>query len=1122
MKNTSNRKTVWRQFMLGLALALLALSTPRIGEAQVLYGSIVGNVTDASGAAISKATVTIRNKETNLTRETVTDDVGNYSFPTVQTGTYEITVSMTGFKTFTKPDIPVTLNNVTRVDVTLEVGQVAEKVTITTETPLLQTDRAEVRAELPEKVLKDLPVPLGRNYQNLFKTLPGFTPPANAHSIPTNPSRSLRFNVNGTSASINNTRIDGASTTNPWLPHITAYVPSLEAIETVNVVTNSFDAEQGLAGGAAINVQLKSGTNEFHGSAFEYHNDQHLNARNFFLPPGVQKGLFIFNQYGATLGGPIKKDKLFFFVSYEGTNDHESAGRRASVPTEPLRRGDFSAAPSPIYDPLTGKLDGSGRTPFPNNQIPPSRWDPIAVKLISLLPLPNLPGEVNNYFVQAPFIFDRWTIDSKINYQISSKLNLFGRFSVLNFSTKNATTFGDALEGTPIASFSNAGRGHGNTYNFSVGANYLLTPHLVLDGNFGFVRLNTNSEHPSIGKNIGLDVLGIPGTNGPKRFQSGWPRFSISGYDDIGTTENFMPYYRSDDNYQYVANATWTHNRHELRWGLDFYKMNMNHTQPEFPIGDSRGARGAFDFSGGVTTIKGGPTATNFHAFAAFLLGMPSTIGKNLLTVAPYTTRNWSYSLYIRDRWQMTPKLTISYGTRWEYFPIPTRADRGFERYDFNTNKMLIGGVGAVPKDLGVEVSRRLFAPRIGIAYRATSDFVIRAGYGITNDPYPLARPLRTNHPILIELTNRGVNTFQPVYIGIKNGIPPIPVPDLDNGVIDIPSNITAITLPDKFRRGYVQSWNLTLQKGLGWGFVGEVGYVASRSIRQLGYLELNWSPIGGGEAGRQLNKKFGRTASTRLAGPIGNSIYDSLQARLGRRFRNGYSVEVNYTFSKNIGLAGVTGSDDLAPIQIPDLYFLNRSVTNIDRPHNLQITNIIELPFGKGRRWLNSGGVISAIVGNWQVNNIISIYSGTPFSVTSSGTSLNAPGSSQRADLVKPEVKILGGHGRGQPYFDPLAFKPVTEPRFGTAGWNILRGPGVRNWDFGLFRKFQVTERINIQFRAESFNFTNTPHFNNPGSNVSNLRLNPDGTIQDLNGFSEITSAFGERQFRFALRVGF
>lgn len=1145
MNGTRTGKTICRHSAFYfLIAALLALFVPRAAQAQVLYGSVVGNVTDQSGAPVSNATVAIRNKETNITREATTDDLGAFHLSAVPTGPYELKVSISGFKTFTKTDVPVTLNNVTRVDVTMQLGAVSESVTITAETPLLQTDRAEVSAQLPETALKNLPVPLGRNYQNLYRTLPGFTPPTNAHSIPTNPSRSLRFNVNGVSASINNTRIDGASSTNPWLPHITAYVPALESIQTVNVVTNSFDAEQGLAGGAAINVQLKSGTNQFHGAAFEYHNDQHLNAKNFFLPAGKDKGLFIFNQYGGVLGGPIKRDKLFFFVSYEGTNDRESVSRTDSVPTAAVRSGDFSAALPGIviYDPKTGADDGSGRKPFTGNKIDPTRFDPIvAQKLLPLIPLPNLPkadgtfGDQNNYFVQAPFIFDRWTLDSKVNWAVNSKLNVFGRYSLLKFSTTNATLFGSALEGPPIAGFSNAGKGVGSTNNISVGATYLLSAHLLVDGNFGWVRLSSSSEHPSIGKNIGLDLLGIPGTNGPRPFQSGWPRFSVSGYAGYGTTENFMPYYRSDDNFQYVANASWMKSAHEIRWGLDFYKMNMNHTQPEFPIGDSRGARGAFDFGGGPTSIKG-TSPTNLHAFASFLLGLPSTIGKNLLTVAPYTTRNWSYSLYLRDRWQVTPKLTLSYGTRWEYFPIPTRADRGFERYDPETNKMLIGGVGAVPMDLGVEVSKTMFAPRIGIAYRPTADFVIRVGYGITNDPYPLGRPLRTNHPILIELTQKGPNSFQPVPRTLAQGIPPIPVPDLGNGVIDIGVGTTAITLPKKFNRGYVQSWNLTLQKNLKWGFVGEAGYVASRQVRQLGFRELNWAPIGGGQIGQQLFKKFatgidekgnpvgGRTASTRLAGPIGGSHYDSLQTRLQRRFANGYQVDVSYTWSKSIGIANASGSDDLAPIQIPEFYGLNRAITNFDRTHNLQITNVLELPFGKGKRWVNGGGVVSAVVHDWQLNNIISIESGLPFSVTAKNDALNVQDtSSQRADLVKP-VKILGGIGRGQPYFDPLAFadpgRSGQTPHFGNVGFNSLRGPKTINWDFGLFRLFRITERIDVQFRAEAFNLTNTPHFNLPSSNVSNRKLNTDGSFKE--GFGEITSSFGERQFRFGLRIGF
>src|SRR6266545_787143 len=294
-------------------LAITATVLTGRAAAQVLYGSIVGNVRDQSDAPIPGATVTVTNKETNQSRQAVTNEAGVYNFPTVQAGTYDVSAAKSGFATFQKSDVPVTINTVARVDILMSVGGVTETVTVGAEAAILQTDRSEVRSEMVSHELVNLPVPLGRNYQQLFRTLPGFAPPANAHSIPTNPSRALAFNVNGTSRSSNNTRIDGASSTHIQLPHVVAYVPSLEAIETVNVVTNSFDAEQGLAGGAAINVQTKSGTNDLHGSAFEYNSLQRIKAKPFFLPVGQNKPKLVYNQFGGALGGPIKKNRLFYF-----------------------------------------------------------------------------------------------------------------------------------------------------------------------------------------------------------------------------------------------------------------------------------------------------------------------------------------------------------------------------------------------------------------------------------------------------------------------------------------------------------------------------------------------------------------------------------------------------------------------------------------------------------------------------------------------------------------------------------------------------------------------------------------------------------------------------------------
>lgn len=1117
-------------------LLFLSLFPARV-EAQVLYGSLVGNVRDQTGGAIPGADLTILHVETDLTRHGVTNEVGGYAFPSVRTGTYTIRVSMPGFREFVQSNVPVTLNSVVRVDVVLEVGELAQRVTVTAVAPLLQTDRAEVRAEVTSEKLVNLPLPLGRNYQQLFKTLPGFTPPREAHSIQTNPSRSLVFNVNGVSDSINNTRIDGATSSNPQLPHITAYVPSLESIQTVNVVTNSFDAEQGLAGGAAINVQLKSGTNEFRGSAFGYHHNNRLRARNFFWPQGVAKPKTIYNQWGGTLGGPIRRDRLFFFASYEGTSDRRTASSILSVPTRHVRDGDFSRFNLKIYDPLTGKPDGSGRLPFPGNRIPPERRDLIVEKIIRLIPMPNLnQNETNNYFKSAPFLFDRHILDTKVDWNASDRLNVFGRFSILAYDVIQPTAFGRELEGpilrTTGAGSGNAGTGTGNTYNFSIGGTYIFSPNFLVDGNFGFVQGITDSRHPSYADKVGLDLLGIPGTNGPNPWEGGWPRFDIGGYALLGTQEDFMPYYRSDPQNQYVGNFSWTKKTHEIRWGWDLYYQHMNHTQPQFSGGAGVGPRGRFIFGEGPTRLcerpdgRGGcsrlsPSVAQINSFATFLLGLPTRLGKNLADL-PFTTRTRNYSFYVRDRWQVRPKLTLSYGIRWEYFPIPTRANRGLERYDWDTDRMHIGGVGVVPEDFGIRVSRTLFAPRLGLAYRVKDRFVVRAGYGITNDPFPMIRRLRSNYPTIIELVNDGPNSWTPAG-RLRDGIPSIKLPDLGNGVIPVPSNYTVNTFsPTRFNRGYIQSWNLTLQHELRWDFVGEVGYVATRSIRQLGHRELNWAPLGTGRAGQQLFQKFLRTAQTALLEPFGGSHYDSLQARLQRRFADGYSVDAAYTWSKSITNSGATRSDSDLDIPIPAYYHLNRQISQFDRTHNLEITHITELPFGRGKRWLNGDGVLAVLAGGWQVNGILSFMSGTPFGIRASATPLNSFRVSQRADQVKPNVQILGGVGPGQPYFDPLAFAPVNEPRLGNSSFSALRGPGLANWDFGLFRSFRISEEMKIEFRMEVLNFTNTPKFPNPGDNVSNLRLNPDGTVANLNGFSEIRTASGEREFRFGLRIEF
>lgn len=1104
------------------ALLCVALSHPMYG--QVLYGSMVGKVTDQSGAAVASAKVTIINKVTGFSREITTDTSGTWEIPNVPSGSYEVRTSASGFRVAVRSDVPVTINNVSRLDTTLELGAVTETVMVSGQALLLQTDRAEVRNEVTTKELSDLPVPPGRNYQQIFRALPGFTPPENAHSIPSNPSRALQFSVNGASRSSNNTRLDGASTTNIQLPHVVSYVPALESIETVNVVTNSFDAEQGLAGGAAINVQIKSGTNALHGSAFEYHTNQHLKARPFFTPASFTKPKLVYNQFGGTVGGAIKRDKLFYFVSYEGTFDRRNASLTVSVPTPAMKAGDFSASDRPIYDPLTGDASGANRTPFAGNQVPLARQDPIARKIIALIPDPNLPGLANNYYTSGGYLFDRHTVDSKVNWTPTAKLTSFVRFSVLHYDTLNRQVFGPELGGRPIGG-GNPGSGYGGTYSSTVGVTYVFSPNMVADGYFGFSRQDTSSEQPRLNEKIGLEALGIPGTNGARNIEGGWPRFQISSFATLGVNEDYMPYYRSDPQYQYAANFNWTKGTHSIRFGGDLYRQNLNHAQPEAVGGAFHGASGGFNFTGGPTSTRGGPSANRFNSFAAFLLGYANNTGKTILVPDEYNVRMALYSLYLRDRWNVTPKLTVSYGIRWEYFPIPRRPDRGIERYDPATNQMLLCGLGNVPSDCGVTVSKKQFAPRVGIAYRPTRTLVLRAGYGITNDPFQGSELLRANYPILIPENISAPNSFQ-YATTLSAGIPRIALPDTSQGRISIPGEFAVGSIPQDFRRGYLQSWNMTVQKELGWRFIGQAAYVGTRQVRQLGYLDINAGQvIGAGQSGQPLNQRFGRTAATTFLTPLGTGQYNALQTSLERRFAQGLDLGVAYTWSKSISM--VAASDETPLVQAIPYFGLNRAVSSFDRTHNFQLRGLWELPVGKGKHWLPNGALSQAL-GGWQINGLLSLMSGLPFSVTSDDSSLDLPGSTQRADQVLGSVSMPRGTGPGQSWFNPLAFREVTEPRFGNAGFNSLRGPHLYNLDLGLFRNFAITERVQLQFRAEAFNFTNTPHFALPGNNVSDLVTN-NGRIVDLGGFSEITAVtnlaregIDERQFRFGLRLVF
>lgn len=1071
----------------------MALIAPRDLSAQVLKAQILGTISDQSGAIVPGVKITITESRTNFQRNADTNEAGNYFFVNLDPGDYKVEAEKQGFNKALRAGVNLLPNTTARINFELVPGAVTQTIDVSASAvPLLQTDRADTGGKIEAEQLINMPMLYNRNYQGLLVLVPGVGRPFRPHSEFYNSQDSLSVRVNGQGRQFNNFQIEGIENKIDN-GNLTALVPPAEAIQTVDVSTSNFDPEFGNAGGAVTNVTLKSGSNDFHGSLFHFHRNENIQARNTFA---VTKAPTVYNQFGGTIGGRIVRDKLFFFGDYQGSRDHLGQVNRGALPGDTFRTGDLNAGGVAIYDPLTGNASGAGRTAFPNRAIPASRISPISRRILGFVPLPNLnapEGQVN-YQQNSVRIKTLDQVDSKVDWVIGSNDRLSGRYSIQKALVDDPGLFGP---GGIYGGFRNGGfGGSGPARTQSAGLNYskVLSPTLVWESRVGVVRNRNDALASDTGKNTSADI-GIRGVN-LDNWTSGLTEVRVNGYGSplVGFSPS-LPWARSVTSYGIVNNFSKTFTKHILRFGLDIRRERNDLLQTQ-----TFNPRGRFEYQPGQTGDTA-DTRRNFaNAFAAFLLDVPNQSGRDLPFVFP-ARRELTFNVYIQDKWQVNSKLTVDVGIRLER----ERGSRprfagGFSNYNPINNSLELSGLGSIP--MNIAQSNNNWGPRLGIAYRFDEKTVVRTGYGISFYPRRMAQ---TNFPILQNNGYPAANAFVASAVSMTTGFPafvPFAIPS--NGIIEnAPLNNNYSNTPFTLASAYVQSWNFAVQRALPWRLALDVSYVGNKGTNnQTGY-DLNASRIpGSGNNGRPLFQSFRRTTTTNTS--LGTSTwYNGLQFKLDRRVGDGFFITTAYTWSKGLNFA-----DDDGGLATNIALFLNKGRMSDNRTHVFTQSYMWSLPFGKGKKWAASGPV-SWIAGGWQIQGLFSAMTGSWFSPSVSGV-INAPGNADRPNLVGP-VKYLGNTGPGQKYFDPSSFATPAQNTMGNAGRNILQGPGIGNFDAALHRDFRITERYNLTLRMESFNFTNTAHYNNPVGNAQSPQFG------EINGAEQ-----DQRQFQIGLTLRF
>jgi len=1050
-------------------LIALFLLLPVAAGAQTHRASLRGTIYDPNHAVIPGAKISVTSVATGDTRTTTSDDKGEYAISSLPAGVYRVEVEMQSFRRHDQR-IDLLVNQDQRLDVTLGVSGPENEIDSTYEIPLKQ-DSASLGTVIENRQITGLPLD-GRNFYELSLLVPGAVPPAqgSAGSV----RGDFAFSVNGAREDANNFLLDGVYNVDPKL-NTFGVRPSVDAIREFEMLTSTYDASFGRNPGAQVNVILKSGSNDLHGSLFEFHRNAALDARNFFAPASEPKPKYIRNQFGGAFGGPIKRDRTFFFADYEGTRSREGITRITNVPTAQERAGNFSQSVFGVpTNPFTGQ-------PFDNGIIPDFFINPVGRAIAALYPLPNRNVPFQN-FVSSPILRDdNDSFDARVDHNLNDRANLTFRYS-----------FGDRDLFEPFtgSSFSVV-PGFGDTVkrrsqNGMVALTLVLTPNLVNEsrGAFNRVAASVTQEASVLNSDVGLPAIS------PRARDLGLSFITITGFSPLGDEGN-NPQNSVTNVYQFLDNASYVSGDHLIKFGVDLRFSQQN----AFRDVESRGRLQFSPFF----QLTG-------NALGDLLLGFPL-----LTSVArvdnPQQIRTESYNFFINDSYRVTPRLTLTGGLRYEYNSPPVDAEDRANIYDVTTRSLVQVGTNGVPRS-GFEADKNNFAPRVGFAWSVSEKTVLRGGYGIYYDQSPLApaEALYFNSPFF---DNNIFFSLPGLPLTLNDPFPaffPFPLPD------------SALAIQRDLRTGYMQHWNFNVERQLGTSSVLEVAYVGSKGTKLLTARDINQPQPSVLPPGLPfVPRPDPRFDDIDLLESRANSNYNALQARFQQRLARGLSALASYTWSKSIDDASNFFSSAGDPNFPQNSYNVaaERGRSNFDVSHRLSVSYSYALPFGKGRNYLHDDGWLSTVLSGWETFGIVTLQSGRPFTVallseidnSGTGRSILGFGANDRPNLVgNPELS----NPTTLQWFNTAAFVFPAPGTFGNAGRNILEGPGFQNVNASLVKNTALTERVNLQFRAEAFNLFNHPNFNLP----DNFLGSPT--------FGRITSARDPRHIQFGLKLLF